>query len=146
MDTLTRRVYSLLPRVKLTDLLVEVDSWTAFTRQFTHLKSGRRCKDAEVLHAALLADGINLGPTKMAEATDDPRMTYERIAWASDWHIRDGPARGRPPNSSTTITACPSRRTGEQEPRPPRTASGSSLEATGTSPRRSTPATAESRG
>jgi TnpA family transposase len=89
MEGLTRRVYSLLPRVKLTDLLVEVDSWTNFTRQFTHLKSGESCKDKKVLHAALLADGINLGPTKMAESTDDEKITYERLAWASDWHVRD---------------------------------------------------------
>ena len=36
-----------------------------------------------------MADGVNLGLTKMAEATDDPRITYERLAWASDWHVRD---------------------------------------------------------
>jgi TnpA family transposase len=89
MEEFTRRVYSLLPRVRLTDLLVEVDSWTDFTRHFMHLKSGEPCKDTKVLHAVLLADGINLGPTKMAEATDDPRITYERLAWASDWHVRD---------------------------------------------------------
>jgi hypothetical protein len=34
-------------------------------------------------------DGVNLGLTKMAEATDDPRITYGRLAWASDWHVRD---------------------------------------------------------
>lgn len=89
MEGLTRRVYSLLPRVRLTDLLVEVDCWTNLTRQFTHLKSGEPCKDKKVLHATLLADGINLGLAKMAEATDDPRITYERLAWASDWHVRD---------------------------------------------------------
>lgn len=89
MEELTRRIYSLLPRVRLTDLLVEVDCWTNFTRQFTHLKSGEPCKDKKVLYAALLADGINLGPAKMAEATDDPKITYERLAWASDWHVRD---------------------------------------------------------
>jgi TnpA family transposase len=89
MEELTRRLYSLLPRVRLTDLLVEVDSWTNFTRQFTHLKSGEPCKDKKVLYAALHADGINLGLVKMAEATDDPKTTYERLAWASDWHVRD---------------------------------------------------------
>ncbi len=32
------RVYVLLPRIKLTDLLVEVDAWTrtSFTQYFTH--------------------------------------------------------------------------------------------------------------
>lgn len=89
MDGLTRLVYSLVPRVKLTDLLVEVDSWCEFSERFTHLKTGEPAKDKKVLYAALMADGVNLGLAKMAEATDDSRITYERLAWASDWHIRD---------------------------------------------------------
>lgn len=40
MDTVTRLVYSLVPRIKLTDLLVEVDSWCEFSENFTHLKTG----------------------------------------------------------------------------------------------------------
>src|SRR5260363_150182 len=30
----------ILPHVKITELLLEVDEWTGFTRHFTHLKSG----------------------------------------------------------------------------------------------------------
>jgi TnpA family transposase len=55
----------------------------------THLRSGRPCRDRELVYAAVLADGTNLGLTKMAEATDDPKITYERLAWASDWHVRE---------------------------------------------------------
>jgi TnpA family transposase len=87
VDEVTRCTYSLLPRIKLTDLLVEVDSWTGFSRHFTHLRSGASPKDREVLYAAILADGINLGLTKMADAC--PGMTFERLAWVSDWHVRD---------------------------------------------------------
>ncbi len=94
MDGLTRLVYSLVPRVRLTDLLVEVDSWCGFAGRFTHLKTGEPAKDKKVLYAALMADGVNLGLTKMAEATDDPKMTYERLAWASDWHVRDDTYQG----------------------------------------------------
>lgn len=89
MDAITRLVYSLVPRVKLPDLLVEVDSWCEFSERFTHLKTGEPAKDKKVLYASLMAGGVNLGLTKMAEATDDPRITYERLAWASDWHVRD---------------------------------------------------------
>lgn len=88
MDAVTRLVYSLVPRIRLTDLLVEVDSWCDFSERFAHLKTGDPAKDKKVLYAALMADGVNLGLTKMAEATDDPRITYERLAWASDWHVR----------------------------------------------------------
>jgi hypothetical protein len=38
-DLLTQQAYDLMPRVKITDLLLEVDQWTDFTRHFTHLKS-----------------------------------------------------------------------------------------------------------
>jgi TnpA family transposase len=89
MEAVTRLVYSLVPRVKLTDLLLEADSWCGYSDRFVHLKTGESAKDKKVLHAATMADGINLGLTKMAEATDDPRITYERLAWASDWHVRE---------------------------------------------------------
>ncbi len=89
MDAVTRLVYSLVPRVRLTDLLVEVDSWCGYSGRFVHLKTEEPAKDKKVLYAALMADGVNLGLAKMAEATDDPRITYERLAWASDWHVRD---------------------------------------------------------
>jgi hypothetical protein len=39
---LKAQMYGLLPRVKITDLLLEVDRWTNFTRHFTHLKSRSR--------------------------------------------------------------------------------------------------------
>lgn len=35
----------LLPHVKITELLMEVDEWTGFTRHFTHLKTGDTAKD-----------------------------------------------------------------------------------------------------
>jgi hypothetical protein len=36
---LKSQTYGLLPHVKITDLLLEVDRWTDFTRHFAHLKS-----------------------------------------------------------------------------------------------------------
>ena len=58
----------LLPHVKITDLLLEVDEWTGFSRHFTHLKTGVPAKDPALLLTTLLADGLNLGLTKMAES------------------------------------------------------------------------------
>ena len=37
----TQRLYDLVRRVNITDLLLEVDQWTGFTRHFTHLKATR---------------------------------------------------------------------------------------------------------
>jgi TnpA family transposase len=86
-DQLIRQAYALLPRVKITELLLEVDDWTRFTRHFTHLKSQEVSKDRILLLTAILADAINLGLTKMAEAC--PGATYARLTWLQAWHIRD---------------------------------------------------------
>lgn len=76
-----------LPHVKITELLLEVDEWTGFTRHFTHLKSGDLAKDKNLLLTTILADAINLGLTKMAESC--PGTTYAKLAWLQAWHTRD---------------------------------------------------------
>ena len=77
----------LLPHVKITELLLEVDRWTDFTRHFSHLKNGEAAADKNLLLTAILADAINLGLTKMAEAC--PGTTYAKLSWLQAWHIRD---------------------------------------------------------
>ena len=76
-----------LPHVKITELLLEVDEWTGFTRHFTHLKSGDLAKDKHLLLTTILADAINLGLTKMAESC--PGTTYAKLAWLQAWHVRE---------------------------------------------------------
>jgi Tn3 transposase DDE domain len=83
------RIYNLLPRIKLTDLLIEVDSWTSFTKHFTHLQTGELASDKVILLSTILADAINLGLVKMPEALPSPDLTFERLAWVYDWYIRD---------------------------------------------------------
>lgn len=86
-ETLSKQLYRLIPRIKLTSLLVEVDGWTNFSRAFTHLQTEQIATDKEALLAAVLADGINLGLTKMELAS--PNLTERRMSYAADWHIRD---------------------------------------------------------
>ncbi|UOQ69922.1 Tn3 family transposase [Hymenobacter volaticus] len=86
-QALIDQVARLLPHVKITDLLLEVDEWTGFSRHFTHLKTGTPAKDHALLLTTLLADGLNLGLTKMAEAC--PGSTPAKLAWLQAWHIRD---------------------------------------------------------
>ena len=77
-QALIDQVARLLPHVKITDLLLEVDEWTGFSRHFTHLKTGAPAKDHALLLTTLLADGLNLGLTKMAEAC--PGSTPAKLA------------------------------------------------------------------
>ena len=86
-QALIDRTAMILPHVKITELLLEVDEWTGFTRHFTHLKSGDLAKDKNLLLTTILADAINLGLTKMAESC--PGTTYAKLAWLQAWHIRD---------------------------------------------------------
>jgi TnpA family transposase len=77
----------LLPRIKITELLMDVEDWTGFTRHFVHLKDGTPPQDRTLLLSAVLADAINLGLTKMAESC--PGTTYAKLSWLQAWHIRD---------------------------------------------------------
>lgn len=86
-QALIDQVARLLPHVKITDLLLEVDEWTGFSRHFTHLKTGAPAKDGALLLTTLLADGLNLGLTKMAESC--PGSTHAKLSWLQAWHIRD---------------------------------------------------------
>jgi TnpA family transposase len=86
-ETLAERLYAMLPRIRITDLLAEVASWTLFPDCFTHLRTGEAVTDRRVLMAGLLADGLNLGLTRMAEACSIASLG--QLAWTSDWHIRE---------------------------------------------------------
>jgi TnpA family transposase len=86
-EALAARLYAMLPRIRVTDLLAEVARWTRFSDCFTHLRTGEIAADSRVLMAGLLAEGLNLGLTRMAEACSIASLG--QLAWTSDWHIRD---------------------------------------------------------
>jgi TnpA family transposase len=82
--------------VKITDLLLEVDAWTGFSECFIHRRSGREADDRNALLTVILADGINLGLTRMAETCRGASL--RQLAHLHDWHISEaayGEALGR---------------------------------------------------
>jgi len=64
-EALAARLYAMLPRIRITDLLSEVARWTLFTDCFTHLRTGETAADPRILMASLLADGLNLASSPM---------------------------------------------------------------------------------
>ncbi|QXW84023.1 Tn3 family transposase [Bacillus sp. LJBS17] len=80
-------LYQMLPRIKLTDLLMDIAYITGFHEQFTHASNNRKPDKEEtiIIMAALLGMGLNIGLSKMAEAT--PRLTYKQLANVSQWRM-----------------------------------------------------------
>jgi hypothetical protein len=60
-EALAARLYAMLPRIRITDLLAEVARWTGFSDCFTHLRTGEIAADSRVLMAGLLAEGAEQG-------------------------------------------------------------------------------------
>jgi len=84
-EALVLDLYDRLPAVRITDLLLDVDDATGFTDAFTNVRTGSPCKDRIGLLNVLLAEGLNLGLSKMADATNT--HDYLQLSRLSRWHI-----------------------------------------------------------
>jgi len=84
-DKMVLDLYSRMPTVRITDILQGADQDIGLTEAFTHLRTGAPCKDRIGLLNVLLAEGLNLGLSKMAEATSS--HDYLQLSRLSRWHI-----------------------------------------------------------
>ncbi len=88
--TATRRldtmIDGLMPRIRITDLLWEVNARTGFLDAFTDLRSGRVHSDPVAVLAAILAGAINLGLERMANASG--QVSHAQLSWANSWYLR----------------------------------------------------------
>ena len=82
---LVAELYRRMPEARITDILLEVDDATRFTEAFTHLRTGEPCRDRIGLLNVLLAEGINLGLRKMAEATTT--HGFWELMRIARWHV-----------------------------------------------------------
>jgi TnpA family transposase len=85
--TLARRLYAMLPRLRITDLFAEVHEWTGFAVQFAHLRTGTPPDDIVGLMTVVLADATNLGLSRMARSSLS--LSHTQLVWTERWHIRD---------------------------------------------------------
>lgn len=86
-EALKKEVSDRLPEIELTDLLIEVDGWTNFSRHFTH-PNGNEPRSPDALrhcYAGILAQACNFGFMQMQRMSG---LTYRKMAWFSTWYLR----------------------------------------------------------
>ena len=84
------RLKGALPRVRIEDLLTQVDAWCHFTQAFRH--AGERAPRVPhfftTLLATLIAHGTNLGLAMMAHSVEDG-ITADMLQEMSQWCLRE---------------------------------------------------------
>lgn len=86
---LRRGVTARLPRVDLTEVLLEVLAWTNFAAEFRHVSEGEaRVGDLDLsLCAVLLAEACNIGLEPLVRS-DVPALTRGRLSWVQQNYVR----------------------------------------------------------
>lgn len=73
----------------MTELLLEIDARTGFTREFTHVsESGARAQDLHIsLCAVLMAEACNIGLEPLIKH-NIPALTRHRLSWVKQNYLR----------------------------------------------------------
>ena len=86
LSALSQWIERQMRRVRLPDLLIEVDNELHFTRYLTPATAGHQtAQDVCEAVATVIAYGCNLGPHTMARLTRG--VTYAQIKRIADWHL-----------------------------------------------------------
>jgi hypothetical protein len=78
-----------LPRLDITDLLIEVDHWTNFSRHLKHASMGVSShteQELTYLYASLLAQGGNFSLAQMSRSSG---LAHHRLVYMSTWFLRE---------------------------------------------------------
>jgi hypothetical protein len=87
-EVLAARITERLPRVELSEVLMEVDTWTRFSRHFVHAADATVLRPALLPHfyASVLAHACNFGIEQMAHLTD---IAADHLTWCTTWFLRE---------------------------------------------------------
>ena len=85
-ERLERAIDAVMPRIRITDLLWEVNAETGFLDAFTALRSGKNHDEPAAVPATILAGATNPGLERMAHAST--RVSHARLTWAQTWYLR----------------------------------------------------------
>lgn len=86
---LRQQIASLIPKVDLTELLVEINAITGFTNEFTHVsESNARAEGLDIsLCAVLMAEACNIGLEPLIKP-QIPALTRHRLQWVKQNYLR----------------------------------------------------------
>lgn len=87
LERLNKYLEERIRRVRLPDLLIQVDNEVQFTRHFLREAPTRSQEQVCQAIATVMAYGCNLGPETMARLT--PGVTYSQIKRIADWHLHE---------------------------------------------------------
>lgn len=89
LQTLRSQIQSLLPRIDLPELLLEVNTWTGFADAFTHFsEGGSRVQDLTTsVCAVLIAEACNIGLEPVVQL-GVPALTRDRLTWVEQNYFR----------------------------------------------------------
>jgi TnpA family transposase len=87
--TLRNQVTALLPRIDLTELLLEIHAHTGFADEFTHVsEANARVSDLPISVCAMLtAEACNIGPEPLIQP-NVPALTRHRLNWVGQSYFR----------------------------------------------------------
>jgi len=90
LTLLSKQVESLIPNVDLTELLLEIDAHTHFTKEFTHVsESNSRAENLSVsICAVLVAEACNIGFEPLIKH-QVPALTRHRLNWVKQNYLRE---------------------------------------------------------
>jgi hypothetical protein len=98
-------LYRMMPHVRITDLLDQINLWTGFAEHFTHVSTGLPPTDMRAFMATLIAEATNLGLSRMAEVSGaGSRRALLRMQM---WHMREETFRAALANLTDAIHAEP---------------------------------------